>query len=67
MPAQWTGELIGNIHNAGLTIKEVAERAGLNSKYVSTLLNGDAPEGKAGKKLRDALVELQTERSKESA
>lgn len=58
MPAQWTGALIGDIHNEGLTIKEVATAAGLNPKYVSQILNGDEPEGKAGKKLREALQEL---------
>ena len=30
MPAQWTGRLVGEIHNAGLTIKQVAAEAGLN-------------------------------------
>ena len=65
MPAQWTGILIGGIHNAGLTIKEVAEGAGLNAKYVSQLLNGNAPAGKAACKLREALERLRQE--KESA
>lgn len=41
MPAQWTGELIGKIHNAGLSIKAVSEEAGLHPKYVSTVLNSD--------------------------
>lgn len=41
MPAQWTGELIGKIHNAGLTIKDVSAEAGLNCKYVSTILNSN--------------------------
>jgi hypothetical protein len=40
MPAKWTGELVGEIHNAGLTIKEVAEAAGMNPKYISTVPTG---------------------------
>ena len=58
MPAQWTGDLIGKIHNAGFSIKRVAEEAGLNPKYVSTVLNSeDAPE-KTGEKLNSELDRL---------
>jgi hypothetical protein len=58
MPAQWTGELIGDIHNAGLKIRDVAEEAKLNPKYVSQLLHGKAVSQKAESKLRDALDRL---------
>lgn len=58
MPAQWTGKLVGEIHNAGLTIKTVAKRAKLNPKYVSQILNADREAPKAEKKLRAALDEL---------
>ena len=58
MPAQWTGQLIGEIHNAGFTIKQVAAEAGLNNKYVSQVLNADTESPKAERKLRDALERL---------
>lgn len=58
MPANWTGALIGNIHNAGLTIKEVSARAKLNPKYVSKVLNSNKQNQSARKKLNDALSEL---------
>lgn len=58
MPAKWTGELVGEIHNAGLTIKEVAEAAGMNPKYISTVLNQDTDAPKAEAKLRAALDRL---------
>ena len=58
MPAQWTGRLVGEIHNAGLTIKRVAAEAGLNAKYISQVLNGDAESPKAEQKLRAALARL---------
>ena len=58
MPAKWTGELVGKIHNAGLTIKEVAEEAGMNPKYISTVLNSDGDSPKAESKLRAALDRL---------
>lgn len=63
MPAQWTGQLVGEIHNAGLTIKQVSEEAGLNPKYVSTILNGDSDAKKAEGKLRAALERLTTEKT----
>lgn len=58
MPAKWTGELVAEIHNAGLTIKEVAEAAGMNPKYISTVLNSDGDAPKAESKLRAALNRL---------
>ena len=58
MPAQWTGDLVGKIHNAGLTIKRVAEEAGMNPKYVSTVLNDDAESEKARAKLTAAVDRL---------
>lgn len=58
MPAKWSGELVGEIHNAGLTIKEVAEEAGMNPKYISTVLNSDGDSPKAESKLRAALNRL---------
>lgn len=58
MPAQWTGQLVGEIHNAGLTIKQVAEEAGMNAKYVSTVLNSDVDSPRAEAKLRSALDRL---------
>lgn len=39
MPAQWTGELVGRMHNAGVTAKQLAAAMGKNPKYVSQVLN----------------------------
>ena len=58
MPAEWTGVLIGDIHNAGFTIKEVSEEAQLNPKYVSQLLHGRCESKVAESKLREALERL---------
>ena len=63
MPAQWTGYLIGEIHNKGLTIKQVAKEAGLNPKYVSQVLNSNAEATKAEVKLRAALERLSSVQS----
>lgn len=58
MPAQWTGELIGEIHNAGFKIKEVAAEAGMNPKYVSQILHGKYESSRAELRLRSALERL---------
>ncbi len=58
MPAQWTGELIGEIHNAGFRIKDVAAEANLNPKYVSQILHGKCESTKAEARLRNALANL---------
>lgn len=29
MPAQWTGELVGRMHNAGITAKQLAAELGI--------------------------------------
>ena len=62
-PAQWTGVLIGDIHNEGFTLKEVCEEAGLNPKYVSQILNRDKDAPKAEAKLRNALERLKERRA----
>lgn len=58
MPAQWTGQLIGEIHNADLLIRDVAKEAGYHPKYVSQVLNGKAESPNMEKRLREALERL---------
>lgn len=58
MTAQWTGRLIGDIHNARFTIKQVAEEADYNPKYVSQVLNGHAESPHMEQRLREALERL---------
>lgn len=40
MPAQWTADLLGKMHLAGVTAKELAAEAGWHPKYLSVVLNG---------------------------
>lgn len=62
MPAQWTADLIGEMHLAGITAKELAAEAGLNPKYLSTVLNGHCTPRNAEKDLREAFERLKTKR-----
>lgn len=58
MPTEWSGELIKKIHMNGLTIKAVAEKAGLNDKYVSQVLHSEHPSHRSMYKLSTAIAEL---------
>lgn len=62
MPAQWTGEVVGKLHNYGITAKEFAAYLGLNPKYVSTVLNGKRNPKGAETKFREGLRRMIAER-----
>lgn len=58
MPAQWTGELIGEMHLKGVTAKQLAAEVGWNPKYLSVVINGHVEPKGAEAKLRAALKRL---------
>lgn len=62
MPEEWTGRLIGDMHNAGVSRAEVARELGVSTAYVTMVLNGiRTPEG-AEKKLRAAFERVKETR-----
>lgn len=66
MPAQWTGKIVGEIHNNRLTCKELAKELEWNEKYLSQVLNSDNPPVSAEKKVSEALKRLIERRRTES-
>ena len=40
MPETWTGNLIGDMHNKGITYDDLAAEMGVTKSYVSMILNG---------------------------
>ncbi len=58
MPAQWTAEIIGKMHLAGVTMKQLAAEAGWHEKYLSAVLHGHRNPKGAEEKLRSALARL---------
>ena len=58
MPAQWTGAVVGEMHNNSITVKALAAELGWNDKYLSTVLNSAEPPKKAEEKVRAALNAL---------
>ena len=55
MPAQWTAKLIGEMHLAGVTAKQLAAAVGWHEKYLSAVLNGHRNPQGAEEKLWTAL------------
>lgn len=46
LPEPWTGELIGRMHNAGVTYDDLAKEMGCTKAYISMLLNSrKKPDG----------------------
>ena len=46
MPEVWTGNLIGDMHNNGITYDDLAAEMGVTKAYISMILNGKRkPDG----------------------
>ena len=58
MPAQWTAELIGEMHLHGILAKHLAAEVGWHEKYLSAVLNGHRTPQKAEETLRAGLQRL---------
>lgn len=58
MPAQWTAEVIGEMHLKGVTAKQLAAAVGWHPKYLSQVLNGRVNPKGAEQKLRNALAQI---------
>ena len=58
MPAQWTGRIVGELHNNRITLKELAKEVGWNDKYLSQVINAENPPKDSERKLTDALNRL---------
>lgn len=59
MPAQWTGDLVGEMHRNGVTKMQLAQEVGWNPKYLSVVLNGHRQPRDAERKLNAALLRLE--------
>ena len=55
MKELWTGNLIGRMHNAGITRRELAEELGVSRAYISMVLNGNRTPINAKEKFEEAF------------
>ena len=58
MPAQWTADVIGEMHIKGLTQKDLAKHLGVSHEYVNKVLKGKREPRGAEEKFRNALKEM---------
>ena len=64
MPDPWTGELLGKMHNAGVTSRELADKLGYSRGYVSMLFNSKCGKRSKQEELERAFAEILEERKK---
>lgn len=58
MVANWTGQLVGAMHNANVSARQLADYMGLTPEYVSMILNGKKTPKGAEQRFRTALQEM---------
>jgi len=63
MPAQWTAEILGEMHLAGVTAKQLAAEAGWHEKYLSAVMNGHRDPKGAEDTLRAALARIKAQQA----
>lgn len=65
MPAQWTAEIIGEMHLYGITALELSSELGMNPKYVSSIMNGKREPKNAEVKFKAALSTIISRKEKQ--
>lgn len=55
MPAQWTCDLVGQMHKEKVTKTQLAEELGVTREYVSMVLNGHREPADAKNRFEGAL------------
>lgn len=55
MLEKWTGNLVGRMHNAGVSSKDLAIELGVTEAYVSMILNGKRTPPDAKERLERAF------------
>ena len=58
MPAQWTAEIIGEMHLHRISKKSLAGHLGVTPEYVSMILNGHRDPPGAEVRFREAVMEI---------
>lgn len=65
MPAQWTGDIIGQMHLHRIQKRNLAEELSVTPEYVSMVLNGRRDPPDAEQKFREALARLVARKERE--
>ena len=63
MKEKWTGDLIGRMHNADITLEDLAVEIGKTKAYVSMILNGHRKPANARQLLEEAFKAAKAKKS----
>ena len=63
MPKEWTGDLVGLMHNHKISFQELADELGMTNRYISMVLNGHRDPPGAEEKFRGAVANIISTRS----
>lgn len=66
MLAQWTADVVGQMHKWKITMKQLADHLGVSREYVSMVLNGHREPAGAEVKFRAAVDTLVAEAEREA-
>ncbi|MBO5885303.1 MAG: helix-turn-helix transcriptional regulator [Bacteroidaceae bacterium] len=58
LPKEWTGNLVGLMHNHRITSTRLADKLGVTNRYVSMVLNGHRNPVGAQARFESAVLEL---------
>lgn len=58
MLAQWTGDVVGQMHKHKISKTQLAEHMGVSREYVSMVLNGHREPAGAEERFRAAVEEI---------
>lgn len=58
MPEKWTGDLIGRMHNNGISCTQLAKKIGINKSYLSMILRSKRKPRNVEQRLCAAVDEL---------
>lgn len=67
MPEAWTGNLIGEMHNNGITYEDVAAEMGVTKSYISMMLNSKRNPKGAQERLSAAVAVILARKESEAA
>lgn len=58
MNEKWTGNLVGKMHNEGVTYQELADEMSVTKSYISMILNGSRKPKGIKKRMEDAFASV---------
>lgn len=65
MTLDWTAEVVGRMHMAAITGKQLADEAGLTNSYLSAVLHNKKGNEQTRRRINDALERIEQRQASE--